>query len=381
MILILPFMQMPSGHHQVADAIEAHIHAQDPHKTVEKIDIFHYTLPRIEKMISTIYLTWIQKHPLSYSKFYTKQFNGKSYRFKPFSPWENMMEQTLEQLILEKKPEAVICTHSFPSHAVARLKKRGRIQVPVINAYTGFFASGVWAKEGVDLHLVPSKDVQQHLMNEFHIHPKQILISGIPVHPAIQRTPLRPVQRTPHLLIAGGNSGLGDIAHMTEQLSACQHSHITVLCGNNEKLYAHIEALQLPNVSARSYIKSRTEMNELYDSVDAIITKPGGVTISEALIKHIPIFISATLPGQEQVNMNYLLKNGLVYELNETTAPIEQVLSMIRNPIVTAKFHKAVKLYEADIELNTPRFIEQVLHALPQQYATRLFDKVALFSS
>lgn len=379
MILVLPFMQMPSGHHQVADAIEAHIHAQDPDKVVEKIDIFHYALPRIEKMISTIYLAWIQKYPLSYSKFYAKQFNAKHYDFKLFTLWENIMAQTLERLILEKKPEAVICTHSFPSHAVARLKKRGRINVPLINAYTDFFASGVWAKEYVDLHLVPSKTVRDHLVNEFHISAKRVLISGIPVHPAIQRTPLRAVPSTPHLLIAGGNSGLGNIACITKQLSACPHSRITVLCGNNRTLYQEIEALGLPHVRALPYIKSRTEMNALYDTVDAIITKPGGVTVSEALLKHIPIFISATLPGQEQVNMEYLLKHELVYELNDHVAPIEQVISMIRHPDVIRRFHQAVKRYETDIELTMPRFIQQALHILPKENAMP-FDKVALFS-
>ena len=58
-------------------------------------------------------------------------------------------------------------------------------------------------------------------------------------------------------------------------------------------------------------------MNELYSMADAIITKPGGVTISEALKKGLPIFIHSALPGQEEINLKLLKKLKLVHELND----------------------------------------------------------------
>lgn len=382
MILILPFMQMQSGHHQVADAIAAHIKKQDPTQEVEKLDIFHYTFPRIEKMISRIYLTWIQKHPVSYSKFYAKQFNQPTYDFKPFSPWENLMEQTLERIILEKKPEAVICTHSFPSHAVGNLKVKGHISVPVINAYTDFFAGGVWAKDGIDLHLVPSKAVGEQLKTNFDIAPERILISGIPVHPAMTRIKQCKQSASTHLLVAGGNSGLGDMASLIDQCRAYPDTHFSVLCGNNKQLYEKINASALPNVTALSYISSREEMNDLYDQVDGLITKPGGVTISEAFVKRVPIFVSSVLPGQEQINMDYLVPKQLVYALDPSKPAIAQVMAVLEDQLQYARFERAIAQYEQDIELNTERFIEQVLHILPHDHIKprKRFNKIALLS-
>ena len=58
-------------------------------------------------------------------------------------------------------------------------------------------------------------------------------------------------------------------------------------------------------------------MNKLYDQVDAIITKPGGVTVSEALRKRLPIFVHSTLPGQEQINLHVLKSQKLVFELDQ----------------------------------------------------------------
>ncbi|MBM7698775.1 MGDG synthase family glycosyltransferase [Kurthia huakuii] len=382
MILILPFMQMQSGHHQVADAIAAHIKKQDPAQEVEKLDIFNYTFPRIEKMISRIYLAWIQKHPVSYSKFYAKQFNQQTYDFKPFSPWENLMEQTLERIILEKKPEAVICTHSFPSHAVGNLKVKGHISVPVINAYTDFFAGGVWAKAGIDLHLVPSKAVGEQLKTNFDIASERILISGIPVHPSMTRIAQRKHSPSKHLLLAGGNSGLGDMASLTEQCRAYPDTQFSVLCGNNKQLYEKIKASALPNVTPLSYISSREDMNALYEQVDGLITKPGGVTISEAFVKRVPIFVSSVLPGQEQINMDYLVPKQLVYALDSSKPAIAQVMTVLEDQLQYARFERAIAQYEQDIELNTERFIEQVLHILPYDHIQprKRFNKMALLS-
>ena len=88
-----------------------------------------------------------------------------------------------------------------------------------------------------------------------------------------------------------------------------------VLCGKNQKLYEEIKGWELQHVAPIPYISSRTEMNELYERVDAIVTKPGGITVSEALRKNLPIFVHSALPGQEEVNLRYLTERNLVQEL------------------------------------------------------------------
>ncbi len=54
-------------------------------------------------------------------------------------------------------------------------------------------------------------------------------------------------------------------------------------------------------------------MNVLYEQAHAIITKPGGVTLSEALCKRLPIFTHSALPGQEEINKQYLLAKNLIF--------------------------------------------------------------------
>ncbi|QGS68545.1 hypothetical protein CV093_08425 [Oceanobacillus sp. 143] len=86
-----------------------------------------------------------------------------------------------------------------------------------------------------------------------------------------------------------------------------------VLCGKNIDLFQSIERLNHSHIKPLPYLESKEEMNHLYNEADAIITKPGGVTITESLWKKLPIFVYEALPGQEEINLNYLQRQGLIF--------------------------------------------------------------------
>ncbi|YAR63655.1 hypothetical protein ACUIAK_14610 [Bacillus cytotoxicus] len=106
---------------------------------------------------------------------------------------------------------------------------------------------------------------------------------------------------------------------LIDQIGMETSIHFYVLCGKNKKLYQKIQRLQREYIIPLPYITSREEMNKLYDLIDAIITKPGGVTISESLFKRKPIFIYHVLPGQEEINLQQLKKLGVIIPLNKVT--------------------------------------------------------------
>lgn len=104
-----------------------------------------------------------------------------------------------------------------------------------------------------------------------------------------------------------------------------------VLCGNNKKLFDEIKTWDLAHIKPLPYISSRSEMNELYEEVDVIVSKPGGVTISEALRKRLPIFVHSMLPGQEEINLQYLKDNNLVFEINRKLSFEKQMLNILKD--------------------------------------------------
>jgi UDP-N-acetylglucosamine:LPS N-acetylglucosamine transferase len=80
-----------------------------------------------------------------------------------------------------------------------------------------------------------------------------------------------------------------------------------VLCGKNKSLFDSINRLKQPAFRAMGYISDKQQMLQIYESADAMITKAGGVTMSECLLCMLPIFIYHSLPGQETHNVRHLL--------------------------------------------------------------------------
>ncbi|KAA9019548.1 glycosyltransferase family protein [Niallia endozanthoxylica] len=114
------------------------------------------------------------------------------------------------------------------------------------------------------------------------------------------------------MLISGGNLGVGGIEELLKNLgstNSLQPIQFYVLCGENIKLYEKLKRLQNHYVVPYPYISCRKKMNDLYDQIDAILTKPRGVTISESLLKRKPILILHNFLG-------VIKKNGPIIEQN-----------------------------------------------------------------
>ena len=317
-ILFLPLLQMQSGHHKVAEALMDMLKNHTNGITFKKIDLLSYTNGSIGKMITNGYLTWIRYAPETYNLVYKNFFYAPPTKEHSFKWYQYIFLKKMEQLLAEENPDLIVCTHGFPSYLLSQLKRKGKCDIPIINVYTDFFINNVWGKKGIDFHFIPSQEVKEKLIRENQISKERIIVTGIPVHEEITKNSYRPNQKSRlKLLISGGNSGLGGILKLSDELKQSSHFDFLVLCGKNQNMYDEILSWDLEHIKPLPYLSSRSEMNKLYDEVDAIVTKPGGVTISEALRKRLPIFVHSALPGQEEINLKYLKDKGLVFELSQ----------------------------------------------------------------
>lgn len=372
-ILFFPLLRMQSGHHQVADAIMDMIKNRIDDIELKKIDLMSYTNKSLEKIISRSYLKWIRFAPATYNVVYKKHFYSQKQTKNSYKIYQGIFIKKMEQLIDEEKPDAIVCTHGFPSYLLSQLKMQGKCNVPVINVYTDFFINNVWAKEGIDFHFVPSLEVKRNLMEVYKIPSEKIIVTGIPTHEEILKTTHRNFTREkPQILVAGGNSGLGGILKLSSEMKNSKQFNFTVLCGNNQKLYNEILSWDLDHINPLPYISSRTEMNQIYDEVDAIITKPGGVTISEVLKKRLPIFVHAYLPGQEEINMTYLKKQQLVFELNQTVSLESQLNKILKDTRKMKQWEQSIDLFQKGLQLETPEQMVDVVNWILDKKSTSI---------
>ncbi|KKK39402.1 hypothetical protein WQ57_04030 [Mesobacillus campisalis] len=349
-VLLLPFLQMPSGHHQAADAVSAYIRDLDNQAVIKKVDIFKYTSRLAEQFTTSLYLKAIRMAPAIYSRIY--QYNACTPKDagRRFFLYEGFFLKSMKRLLQEENPDLIVCTHCLPSYLLNRLKMIGMLRVPVVNAYTDYFINNVWGVSDIDLHLTPSHAMRDELMHK-GVSSERVAVTGIPVHPEMTRendggeragTPFQ-------VLVSGGHLGVGPVEELFDAASLSGRITYVILCGKNKGLYERIAGMGSPFLQPIPYVSLRSEMNRIYNQADLVLSKPGGVTISECLRKQVPLCLLKALPGQEEKNREYLLGERLAIEM-KPGAMEEQLLRFLEDEAEREAMEVRLGRYSNELE-------------------------------
>lgn len=351
-VLLLPFLQIKMGHHQAADALAEHLRSIDPSIECDIVDILDYTYGRrVEGLVSSTYLKWIHFLPMTYSWMYRKSCGRQLRSKRRYRLYEMIFMRGMQQLIRERQPDCILCTHALPSYLLDRLKRNGLLSIPVINVYTDFFINDVWGRDGIDYHFVPDAHIKEWLTNR-SVPADHIFVTGIPVHP--QFTASRPERKQADseftVLITGGNLGAGIMKSLCRAIGKAEGVRYIVLCGKNKALYRHLKKKNCPGIIPMPYIESRAGMNDLYNQADAVLTKPGGVTVSECLFKKMPILVYHALPGQEEINLLHLLDmQVIVYVKDWAKETMDKQIKLLRNKTVMDRLRAQMNAYHREL--------------------------------
>ncbi|MBO0995905.1 MGDG synthase family glycosyltransferase [Bacillus sp. SD088] len=365
-ILFFPLLTMPSGHHQVAETMISYLQKRNKATLCKKIDLLSAWNPVLESMVTKTYLGWIHFFPKSYAWTYKKMAHSSQTEHDYKKYYDHLFLKKMKAILLREKPDLIICTHAFPSHLLSTLKKDHQLTIPVMNVYTDFFINDVWGIEGIDYHLVSNSAMKQQLLVSNHVSESRVWVTGIPIGEQFseRKNRMHANQQKWKVLISGGSVGLGGILSLLKLASPSGEGKIIyyVLCGKNKRLFQQLQKLDRKNVQPIPYISDKAKMNALYERVDAIITKPGGVTISESLRKGLPIFIHSALPGQEEINLQLLKDRKLILELNPAQPLDTSILSFFQDTSLMAQIQHSIHCYLNEIEVGYPSDIVRLIH-------------------
>ena len=134
-----------------------------------------------------------------------------------------------------------------------------------------------------------------------------------------------------------------------------------VITGKNEKLYEKLkETVEEENAANRTKLLFFVNNVEDYMHVsDLIVTKPGGLTISESLACHLPMAIYNAYPGQEQYNVNFLLKQKAAISVDKKTGA-EEIIKLLQSP------ERLSEMRENCIRLARPKAAEDMYNLARQ---------------
>lgn len=303
------------GHNQVAKALTCAMQLQMPGIQIITIDFCDLIEPFLNRLTHFSYNQSILHFPVGYALYY--QATGK---IAPDSFWQrrlNRMGYTeLIKLVKQLEPQVIISTFPLPAGVLSLMKECGDLNIPIVTVITDMCVHSQWVHPHTDLYIVGSTEVAGGLV-ERGIPRDRIAATGIPIMPTFNQSFNRirlkeefgfhPEQKI--AVFMGGCHGVfrkTKFHKIFDELGDKVQG--LIITGFNQDLYEKLQtaSFKYSNLKVLKYVEN---MADLMNITDVLVTKAGGITISEALVKGLPMVIYKPVPGQEEINANYLWRH------------------------------------------------------------------------
>ena len=324
------------GHHQTGLAISNYFEKNN--HTVTRLDCYEYLSPPLKEMISSGYLVSTKYSPRLYGRMYrlAEKTDKKEGSAKLFQFANTIFRNKMEKFLEETNPDVIICTHVFAALMMTHLFEKGR-RYPTVGIITDFKMHPYWEATNLDFYVTPNEYMIPSLEKKGIIADK-ILPFGIPIFEKFSEKKPKELARKelgisdiPTILVMSGSMGFGNVYKLIKETDRLPNEfQMITVCGNNEKLFQRIQRSKSKHkIYNFGYVNN---IDQLMDASDCIITKPGGLTVSEALAKELPMLISKPIPGQEERNLEFLLNFGCCMRISKTSPVDEVIAQLFMNP-------------------------------------------------
>ncbi len=328
-----------AGHKRAAEALAAAARIQTPDAQVVVRDILDFTAPIFKKTYAQGYLDLVRTVPELWGYLYTRLEKSKTkpHEAKIRSVFNKLNALSFLKFFKELRPDVVICTHFMPLEILAARVASKKVNVPLFCVVTDFAVHSMWVVENVECYYVATEESKRYLTRRGQSDAR-VKCKGIPIDPIFSqeveaeeaRTRLGLQRDLPAILILGGGFGVGPTTQLLRSfLQSDLRCQILVVAGKNEDMRRRAEEIGRKLRCPVKVFGFVSNIHELMDAADLIISKPGGLTSCEVLAKHKPLVIIDPIPGQEQRNCEYLLEAGAavrLYDIEDAPYKIQELL-------------------------------------------------------
>jgi processive 1,2-diacylglycerol beta-glucosyltransferase len=347
-----------AGHLQAAAAIEEAWRLLRSADTVERVDVLTFTSKLYRKAYAEGYVRLVERAPELYGLVFRASDNPpllrkltNARRFFARLPTKKFIKHAQEF-----SPDVVICTHFLPPEILGNFRlnaKRNEFHAKIVSVVTDFEAHALWTEPDVTLYCVATEETKAR-MTARGVAEERILVTGIPISQrftthidgAAVRKRMNLRADLPCVLVLGGGFGMGPVAEILGELNKVAKSiQAVIVCGRNEALRDKLAAMKHRHTT--QVLGFVNNMQDLMSVADIIVSKPGGLTSSEALALGKPLLILNPIPGQEAANSDFLLEHGGAAKINR----VEDLPSKLDRLLGSAKLGA---MSEAARELGRP---------------------------
>jgi len=325
--VLLMYISESSGHHRACLAIEKALKLKGEDIETLNVNAFNYTNPILEKIIGKTYMSVIRRKPQFWGYLYDNPtILKKTQRLRDSIHKHNT--EKLRHLIGDYKPDAVICTQAFPCGMVADYKRTYNDKTRLFGVLTDYAPHSYWIYDKVDAYFVPCAETGDKLINN-GVPSQKIIKTGIPIDPIFKTAKNKTEiinklgfdKEKPIILLMGGSQGIGPMREVfTALLKTNSNIQVLAIAGTNRNLFRWFKRHERKAAQSGKKLFAYPfvdNTDELMEASTLLISKPGGITTAEAFAKGLPLLIIKPIPGQEQMNADYLVKNNVAIKMEQ----------------------------------------------------------------
>ncbi|HEY8497848.1 MAG TPA: glycosyltransferase [Limnochordales bacterium] len=331
------------GHIQAARAIAEALGSVRPGLRTATVDFFDLVNPVFNAAARLAYIYSVRKAPVLWREFYER-----TARIEPDSFLQQRLyhlgESGLLRTVEATGARVIVSTHPTPGGVVAELHQDGRLRPEprlTVTVITDYVLHSQWVHPWTGLYLAPCDEVADDLLAR-GIPPERVEVTGIPVRAAFRSPVDREAARLrwgldprrPVVLVMIGAHGMmrGAVEACRRLARLSQPLQLVVVAGFDRRLHRELlEALTgSPHpVRVLGYVE---EVPSLMAACDVLVTKAGGLTVSEALAMGACTVVYSPIPGQEEGNAAYLRRHEAA-EVADSPARLEAIVdALLRQP-------------------------------------------------
>lgn len=304
------------GHWSAAQSLRQQILSGYPDAVVEVVDFPSYAMPNFSCIMYKGFNLLVSHGRHIFNMYY--RFTDKGHP-DAHPMFEGVFLERLTELLCQQRPDVVIATHPLCAQLVSQLKEKaacivsegaegeGMLDLPLITCVTDVSSHPEWINRNTDCYLVPSGEIRRSLA-EKGVDPALVCVTGIPVREEFRHLSHCDVDKERELLIMGGGLGLlpGGTAFYDE-LNRIPHTHTTIITGSNRRLYERLHG-KWENIQVEGYVG---HVWDYMAKADLIVSKPGGITLFEAIFARVPILSWPPTLQNERSNARWMVEKGI----------------------------------------------------------------------
>ncbi len=356
------YLTIGSGHQMAAQALEDAIKLQLPQQTVHTIDPLSETIELLPTVLERLQAASIILTPAWADRMW-RRANMQSLTDRMLEI--GVLQKPVEDALIENDAQVVVATHVLPCVLATALKERVGMHLQVFGVVTDWGVHRFWPTSGVDGYFVAHEDIRQTLVYR-GVDPDIVHVTGIPIRRGFEQfadQTVSEIGKGLRVLVMVGGLQTGAYVGLNQNLIALvdaiheletENLQLTVVTGKSRSLRRRLNRRVERRGLKADILGLVDDIHILMAEHDILITKPGGLSVSEGLASGTCMILFRPGPGQEEANVDFLARHGGALSGETPSEVVKALKRCVEDPSLVMRMKKQAK------ELGRPLAAKQV---------------------